>query len=448
MKMNTHSLAEVVQPRRKKVSPSDYPDLPYVGLEHIEAHTMRLLGTVPAKEMKSSANRFECGDVLYSRLRPYLNKVWRADREGLCSAEFIVIPGNEKIDPDFLRYRLNANDFVSFASGLNAGDRPRVDFDQISVFKTQLPEALSVQREIVSEIEKQFTRLDAGVSALRRVQANLKRYRAAVLKAACEGKLVPTEAELAKKERRKYETGSELLQRILVKRRQKWHGRGKYKEPSSSDVANFSSLPEGWTYATVEQLSIMVQYGSSAKTNEDPTGVPVLRMGNIQQGKFDFDSLKYLPKKHDEFPDLLLKNGDLVFNRTNSAELVGKTAVFKGNPNPCSFASYLIRARLAEECPPDYVCYFINSIYGRAWIKSVVNQQVGQANVNGTKLQALAVPLPPLIEQKRIVEEVDRRLSVIDEMEMMVTANLQRATRFRQAILKMAFDAKLVPSLH
>jgi predicted GIY-YIG superfamily endonuclease len=152
--------------------------------------------------MRSTAQRFHTRDVIYARLRPYLNKVWRADREGLCSSEFIVLPENDRIDADFLRYRLNAQDFVSFATHLNTGDRPRVDFDQISAFQTWLPNSLDKQREIVAEIEKQFTRLETGVAGLRRVQANLKRYRAAVLKAACEGKLVPTEAELARQEGR------------------------------------------------------------------------------------------------------------------------------------------------------------------------------------------------------------------------------------------------------
>jgi type I restriction enzyme S subunit len=177
------ALREIVQPRRGKASPADHPDLPYIGLEHVEAHTTRLLGSVSAAEMKSTANRFHSGDVLYSRLRPYLNKVWRADHEGLCSAEFIVIPSNERIIAGYLCYRLNSPDFVSFANSLNAGDRPRVYFEQISTFETWLA-PLDTQRRIVAEIEKQFTRLEAGVAALRRVQANLKRYRAAVLKAA------------------------------------------------------------------------------------------------------------------------------------------------------------------------------------------------------------------------------------------------------------------------
>ncbi|MGO8927744.1 MAG: restriction endonuclease subunit S [Limisphaerales bacterium] len=322
------------------------------------------------------------------------------------------------------------------------------------------------QRRIVAEIEKQFTRLEAGVAALRRVQANLKRYRAAVLKAACEGKLVPTEAELARVGRvpprgvrpnaknaasgdaayneAPYESGEQLLQRILAERRKNWTGRGKYKEPAAPDTANLLQLPEGWTWATVEQLSTRVQYGSSAKTDEDSDGVPVLRMGNIQDGRFDSRLLKYLPKAHDEFPELLLATGDLLFNRTNSPELVGKTAIFKGSPHPCSFASYLIRVRFGHGCIPDFVSYFINSVLGRAWIADVVSQQVGQANVNGTKLQALAIPLPPLAEQTRIVAEVERRLSVVEELEAVVSANLQHATRLRQSILQKAFSGELL----
>ena len=105
------------------------------------------------------------------------------------------------------------------------------------ILRTQeipVPLRSTSSKQIVAEIEKQFTRLEAGVAGLRRVQANLKRYRAAVLKAACEGKLVPTEAELARQEGRTYETGAQLLERILTERRQKWNGKGKYKEPTST----------------------------------------------------------------------------------------------------------------------------------------------------------------------------------------------------------------------
>jgi len=97
---------------------------------------------------------------------------------------------------------------------------------------------LDEQQRIVAEIEKQFTRLEAGMAALKRVQTNLKRYRAAVLKTACEGRLVPTEADLARQEGRTYETGDQLLARILTERRRKRQSRGKYKEPAAPDTAN------------------------------------------------------------------------------------------------------------------------------------------------------------------------------------------------------------------
>ena len=109
-------LGEVVKPTRPRVKPADHPALPFIGMEHIEAHTMKLLGTVPAATMKSSAVYFKSGDVLYGRLRPYLNKVYRPTFEGLCSAEFIVLPETERLDGKYLQHFLNSGAFVRFAS--------------------------------------------------------------------------------------------------------------------------------------------------------------------------------------------------------------------------------------------------------------------------------------------------------------------------------------------
>lgn len=313
------------------------------------------------------------------------------------------------------------------------------------------------QKRIVAEIEKQFSRLDEAVSNLKRVKANLKRYKAAVLKAAVEGKLT----EEWRKANPDVEPADKLLERILTERRKKWeenelakmNAKGrmpkddkwktKYKEPEPPGSVDYE-LPKTWTSATVQQLAERVQYGSSSKSNEDNNGIPVLRMGNIFEGEVLLDKLKYLPENHDEFPELLLEDNDLLFNRTNSPELVGKTTVYKKKPYPCSFASYLIRVRFLSGMEPKFVSYYINSMYGRKWIKSVVSQQVGQANVNGTKLQALTVPLPSLNEQEVIIEEMDDRFSLISNLENNVNNNLLRAERLRQSILKEAFSGKLV----
>ena len=398
---------------------------------------------------KAKAEELRCtflkeGDVLIARMPEPLGRacIFPGDEKLSVTVVDVAIvrSAGGEFNHRWLASFVNSPPFRSEIASLQAGStRKRISRGNLATILLPVP-PLAEQQQIVAEIEKQFTRLEAGVAALRRVQANLKRYRATVLKAACEGRLVPSEAKLAKAENRKFETGEALLARILTERRKSWHGRGKYKEPAAPDIAGLPSLPAGWAWATVEQLSSRVQYGSSAKTNEDSAGVPVLRMGNIQDGKFDFNKLKYLPHAHEEFPELLLAKGDLLFNRTNSAELVGKTAVFKGDPDPCSFASYLIRVRTSSGVLSDFLGYFINSVFGRAWIAGCVSQQVGQANVNGTKLQALAIPLPPLAEQTRIVAEVERRLSVVEELGSVVTADLHRATRLRQSILSSAFS--------
>ena len=327
--------------------------------------------------------------------------------------------------------------------------------------KAQIPlPPLPEQHRIVSKIEELFTKLDAGIDALGKVQAQLKRYRQSVLKAAFEGKLTETWRAEHQDE---IEPASVLLERVLKERRRKWEAeqleqmkakgevpkdekwKAKYKEPTPLDTSELTELPKGWLWATVEQLLTKIQYGSSRKTNDDANGVPVLRMGNIVEGKIVRDNLKYLPTEHDEFPELLLDKGDLLFNRTNSRELVGKTAVYIGDPNPCSFASYLIRVRFNPRIDSLIVAHYLNSMYGKNWILSVVSQQAGQANVNGTKLNLLAVPIPSEKEQRVFVEEVERRLSVSDEVEKTVTTELKRTEQLRQSILKKAFSGGLVP---
>ena len=206
------------------------------------------------------------------------------------------------------------------------------------------------------------------------------------------------------------------------------------------------ALPAGWKWVTVGEMVEEMQYGTSAKTSEDATGVPVLRMGNIKEGSLVLDSLKYLPRTHGEFPALLLHDGDLLFNRTNSAELVGKSAVYRGNPSPCSCASYLIRARMRPSYVPEFLAYYINSTFGRAWVNSVVSQQVGQANVNGTKLKALTIPVPHLPEQRRIVAEIEKQFTRLEAgvaALRRVKANLKR---YRAAILKAACEGRLMPT--
>ncbi len=254
-----------------------------------------------------------------------------------------------------------------------------------------------------------------------------------------------TEAELAKVGGRAYEPADLLLVRILKERREKWNGKGKNKEPSAPETSGLMKLPEGWGWANVGMISEKIQYGTSEKAGEDNSGIPVIRMGNIQDGKLTLENLKYFPREWSEISDYLLQDGDVLFNRTNSAELVGKTSVYRIHHLPAVFASYLIRVKVMKNAyNPDLLSFFVNSFYGRKYIGSVVTQQVGQANVNGTKLSQMPIPLPPLAEQRRIVAEVERRLSIADGVEKTVAQSLAQAQRLRQSILKKAFEGRLV----
>ena len=344
----------------------------------------------------------------------------------------------------YLKAYLNCLNLTEYVTGTT---RPKLTQTALNRIPIPVPPH-SEQQRIVAEIERQFTRLDATIEGLERVRVNLERYRASVLRAACEGRLVENEADVAGAEGRQYEHADDLLERILSKRRTNWesqpNGRRKYKEAIEPDDYGLPPLPEGWVWGTIDQLSLRVQYGTSRRANSDETGTPVLRMGNVQNGKLDFSDLKYLPPESSYVQETLLSEGDLLFNRTNSAELVGKSAVFKkGYPESC-FASYLIRVTFSQECSPDFFCAYINSQQGRKYISRVRSQQVGQANVNATKLKAMPVPIPPLAEQERIVDEINIRTTILETVESAVDESLRRAKWLRQSISIQAIRGSLV----
>ena len=463
------TLGDMTRPLRAKAQPSACPDVPFVGMEHVEAQTMRLLGTVPAQTMRSAALRFRAGDVLYGRLRPYLNKVLRPEFDGLCSAEFLIFPGDGGVDSRFIQYLLNSAPFVAFSSHLNEGDRPRVDFEQLAGYTVPLPPPAEQQR-IVAEIEKQVSRLDAGVAALERVRAGLKRYRAAVLQAACTGRLVPTEAELAGAEGRDYEPAGRLLERILAERRSRWEeeqrakppppGRRpragawktQYQEPAPPDTSDLPALPAGWAYSRIGPLLSLARtgmktgpFGSLLKKHEHrPEGVPVLGIENIEPLRFTAGSRIHItPQKADDLAGYDAEPGDLLVSRSGT---VGEVCVVPPGVGVARISSNVMRVTLHEGgIAPHFMALLLNG-------SPVVLQQVSDLCSGSTReflnqhiVASIVFPIPPLAEQERIVAEVERRLSVVDELEAVVAANLKRAGRLRQAILKRAFEGRLVP---
>ena len=310
---------------------------------------------------------------------------------------------------------------------------------------------LAEQGRIVGEIETQFTRLDASVVALRRAQVNLKRYRASVLKDACEGRLVPTEAELARSEGRDYESAGVLLERILMERRARWESqekrRGKYKEPSAPDASALPQLPEGWVWVSLDQLLVSLDGGSAITANDVPSRTPVLRSSAVRHGFIDLDDHRYLPEDSKLSANAFITAGDLLFTRlSGTLEYVGNCAVVgQLNGRNFAFPDRIFRGRCVSLSSPYFVqlCFADKSL--RRMLEAKAKSTAGHQRISLADVREYLVPLPPLAEQGRIVAEVERRLSVVQQAEATVEASLARAERLRQSILKQAFSGKLVP---
>ena len=443
-----------------KVEPGNTPDQPftYLDIASIDNSTFRVVSPKLhlGRDAPSRARQnVRSGDTLFSTVRTYLKNVAMVPPEfdgAVASTGFCVLNPADGVNRRYIFHLVLDDEFTSKLNPLQRGTNyPAVRDGDVLSQEVLLP-PLAEQHRIVAEIEKQFTRLDASVAALRRAQANLKRYRASVLKAACEGSLVPTEAELALAEGRSYEPAGRLLERILAERRARWEAqekpRGKYVEPVPLDTSSLPELPEGWVWAMVAQLLARSEYGTSVKCSYQSDRLPVLRIPNIVAGELDLKDIKYATRPTPIDSNSALARGDVLMCRTNgSVNLVGKTAVVRTELEPYhSFASYLLRFRLIEtEMMPRWFHIYATSQLGRAFIEQHAASSAGQNNVSLSLIHRMPIPLPPLAEQRRIVAEVELRLSVVQQAEGAVEASLKRARRLRQSILKQAFSGKLVP---
>jgi type I restriction enzyme, S subunit len=300
------------------------------------------------------------------------------------------------------------------------------------------------QDRLVMEIEKQVTRLEVAVAALRRVEVNLKRYRASVLKAACEGSLVSTEAELAKtQDREKYESGDVLLARILTERRKSWRGRGIYKEPASADAAKLTPLPAGWAWATTQQLVLATRpcaYGVLQPGKDTPNGVPLVRVGDISNGKVELSGMKRIAGLiAARYPRTTLRGGELAITLVGT---IGRTAIVPDSLAGGNTARAVGIVPLTKEVNAHWVEVWFRSPAKMAEMDSK-SHEVARKTLNLEDVRAASVALPPLAEQARIVAEVERRLSIVEKVEALVSANLQRTARLRQSILQKAFSGRL-----
>jgi type I restriction enzyme S subunit len=319
---------------------------------------------------------------------------------------------------------------------------------------------LNEQRRIAETYEELISDLDAGVAALERTRDKLKVYRVAVLKAAVEGALTSEWRE----QQRQIEPASELLKRILAERRQHWeeeqlrkfeekereppkNWKAKYKEPVAPNATGLPPLPEGWCWATIDQLiREPLRNGHSAKTVTVGTGVPAFSLSAVTDGDFSDSNVKQTAADPEKVRDLWVETDDIFVERSNTPELVGTTRRYRGEPSRAIFPDLLIRVRVAASIPAAFVEICLQSSRCRTYFQKRAQGISGSMpKIDQEAVECAAVPLPSIAEQEAIVEATEDQLSVIDHLESNLDAKLKNAQGLRQSLLRRAFSGKLVP---
>lgn len=285
-------LSEVMEVERSGIDPSAMkPNCEYIGLDAMDSEGGITRGTtVASAQVKSTKFHFTNSHILFGKLRPYLRKVAAPDFNGICSTDIIPIRPKGNADRRYLLHWLRTDEIIHRATQESSGaNLPRISPSILSSFEIPLPATLAEQTRLAAILDQ--------ADAIRR-----KRQQALRLT-------------------------DDFLRSVFL---------DFFGDPSVNS--------KGWGMGTIGDLLQSVNYGTSQKAHTEPDGVPVLRMNNITySGGWDFTSLKYTIFDEKDREKYLVHNGEMLFNRTNSRELVGKTAVFRRN-EPMAYAGYLVRA--------------------------------------------------------------------------------------------------------
>lgn len=448
----------------------------FVAMPGVEAETGKIdvSETRTFAQVKQGYTPFRKGDVLFAKITPCMENGKMAivpemvSEHGFGSTEFHVLRPAHGVDPKYIYHAVSNQGFRYYAEHNMTGavGQKRVPASVLENHELGLPPT-NEQRRIVEKIEAMFDEIDKGVESLQTARTTLGLYRQSLLKSAFEGRLT---ADWRVKNADKLEDPKTLVARIQHERDTRyktaldawqdalatWRAGGekgkkpaKPKRPTTfpDQLQNLRielpDLPHGWTWAHLGLCSSGPEYGTAAKS-ADTGAVPVIRMGNLQRGRIDWDNLAFTSDP-DEIDQYSLRPNDVLFNRTNSPELVGKTSIYKGE-RPAVFAGYLVRVNQIEEIASGpYLTYFLNSPIASEHGKTVKTDGVNQSNINASKLQEYPFPYCSPAEQAEIVRRLDARLEAADALEAEIDAALTRANALRQSILKKAFSGHLVP---
>jgi type I restriction enzyme S subunit len=385
----------------------------------------------------------------------------RADAPLICSNFCRQMRVHREIDPAFVHLVLTYHylcggldehqtqmtnlrnlNFNSFLSGVVLPIPPRAE-----------------QERIVEKVQELMQPIRQARESLARVPDLLRRFNQSVLAAAYSGRLTENWRGDGRGE---VETLAERLAQCFAARRETYEmarceaeafDRRAPRRPRNLGPTDWQTpdplappeVPAGWSLVALQSLVHRTQYGLSVKTDGSAkTGVPILRMANIQEGTLDGADLKYAEREGIDLPAFTVRRGDILFNRTNSPERVGKAAVFDLDLETV-FASYLVRIECDEHLVSSrYLCGWINSPWGRQWARAVRTDCSNQSNINVARLRRMPVPVPSLPEQHEIVRRMERHIGFAGAVATKVAAAEARAEKLQRTILARALRGELV----
>jgi len=438
-----------VNPKIDRTALHDDLDVSFVPMAAVEALSGGIDVSTTRKyaEVKKGYTHFHDGDILFAKVTPCMENGKMAiarklvNGVGFGSTEFHVLRPRAGVDARYIYYFVSSQTFRKEASGHMTGavGLRRVPSAYLEEQRIPLPD-IGQQREIVAEIEKQFSRLDEAVANLQRVKANLKRYKASVLKDAVEGRLVPTEAELARREGRSFETAQALIAKTPTPPRP-----NRFASRSGDVIIGHNALavgvpqvelPEGWVWTKLVEIARMESGHTPSR------GHPEWWDGDV--------SWIGIADARDHHERVILDT----IQHTNKEGLANSAARLLPVGTVCvsrtASVGYVVVMGKSMATSQDFVNWVPTDAVTSDWLRVIFTvdrealYRFGKGSVHKTiyfpEWLSVAVALPPLAEQKRIVDEVDRRLSLIHGVEVQVEANLKRAQTLRGSVLAKNFS--------
>jgi type I restriction enzyme, S subunit len=423
--------------------------VPFVPMPAVEPETGHIDTSErrPFKAVKSGFTSFATGDVLFAKITPCMENGKMAivpplpKSIGFGTTEFHVLRSRGAVDSRLLYHFVSSlalrHEAQHHMTGAVGQKRVPKRFLETKPFK--LP-PITEQERIVERIETLFAELGKGEEALRAVQTLLARYRQSVLKAAVTGALT---ADWRSVNRQSAETGQDLLARILKHRRETWKGSGKYEEPSAPDSAALPNLPDGWAWATFEQLFHV--FGGATPSRRDKSfwggDIPWVSSGEVSFTRIRSTRECVTEAGYQSCSTKLHPAGTVLLAMIGEGKTRGQAAILDiaacNNQNAAAI-------RVSEtEIAPEYVYYFLLGNYEQS---RMLGQGGNQPALNGHKVKAFTLPLPTSTREiDEIVSRVDMAFAMAERVEQECAAGFARTAALRQSILRDAFAGKLVP---